>query len=42
MTEIPQRLYHYTSLSSFSKIWMSGHLLFSNSIGTNDILKVER
>lgn len=39
MTEIPQRLYHYTSLSSFSKIWMSGHLLFSNSIGTNDIFE---
>lgn len=36
------KLYHYTSLESFSKIWISHSLLFSNSKGTNDIFEVKK
>ena len=42
MAQKPQKLYHYTSLDSFSKIWVSGHLLFANSKGTNDIFESKK
>lgn len=33
------KLYHYTSLDSFSKIWISHSLLFSESKRTNDVFE---
>ena len=36
------KLYHYTSLDSFIKIWMSGHLLFADSNCTNDIFESKK
>ncbi len=36
------KLYHYTSLDSFSKIWMSRSLLFSESKGTNDVFESKK
>ena len=36
------KLYHYTSLESFSKIWISHSLLFSNSNRTNDVFESKK
>ncbi len=36
------KLYHYTSLESFSKIWMSHSLLFAESKGTNDVFESQK
>ena len=33
------KLYHYTSLDSFSKIWISHSLLFSESKRTDDVFE---
>ena len=33
------KLYHYTSLDSFSKIWINHSLLFSESKRTNDVFE---
>ena len=37
--EKQKRLYHYTTLESFLKIWVTKKLLFSNSSRMNDILE---
>lgn len=34
-----KRLYHYTTLESFLKIWVTKKLLFSNALKMNDILE---
>ena len=36
------KLYHYTSLDSFSKIWISHSLLFSESKRTNDVFESKK